>query len=272
MEKAQGIVADEIVLDLEDSVAPSEKSAALDAVRNALANWTGPPTAVRVNRPGTPWCHHELIALAEMRRPPRSVVVPKVETAADLAFVDRLLDGVQAARPDATPLRLQALIESAAGLAAIHEIAAASPRLEALIIGYADLAVSLGRPPSGPRNPDLWLASQDAVLVAARAHNLQAIDGPFLSTIDDEPFRYACARARDLGFDGKWAIHPSQVGALNELFTPSDTEIAHARLVIETLAVSEAEGSGAAALHGEMLDDAVRRAALRVLSRAGASA
>ncbi|MEA2311948.1 MAG: citrate lyase subunit beta / citryl-CoA lyase, partial [Solirubrobacteraceae bacterium] len=164
------------------------------------------------------------------------------------------------------PLRVQALIETPAGLARAGEIAAASARVEALILGYADLGAALGRTRAGAADLDGWRPAQEALLLAARAAGVQAIDGPYLGVAADEGFRAAAARARDAGFDGKWAIHPSQVEPLNELFTPSDEELERARAVIEAL---DGAGRGAVALDGEMLDEAVRVAALRTLARAG---
>jgi citrate lyase beta subunit len=230
----------------------------------ALGDWTGPGVAVRVNGPGTPWCHLDVAAVGALADMPASIVVPKVQSAGDLAFVDRLLDGVEAGVGRERPVRVQALIETAAGLAGVQEIAASSPRLEALILGYADLAASLG----GARDLDAWLPAQHELLVAARANGLQAIDGPYLGIAADEGFHAAAARARDLGFDGKWAIHPSQVDALNEVFTPAEAEVARARAVVAALEGAE---EGAVTLDGEMLDEAVRAAALRVLARADAA-
>jgi citrate lyase subunit beta/citryl-CoA lyase len=266
--KARDLGADEVVLDLEDSVAVAVKHEARAAVVDALRGWSDQAVSVRVNPPRSPWCHLELAALAELAQQPRSIVVPKVESAGDLAFVDRLLDGVEAAAGRTHPLRVQALIETAAGLSNVEEIAGSSERLETLILGYADLAASLGRSATGARELDLWLVAQDGVLVAARRHGLQAIDGPFLGTAPDEPFRAAASRARDLGFDGKWAIHPSQIAVLNELFSPTADELEHARAVIAALERGvQADHAGAVALNGEMLDEAVRRSAIRILTR-----
>jgi citrate lyase subunit beta/citryl-CoA lyase len=261
------------VIDLEDAVVPAEKDAAREAVATALLApaWSGVGVAVRVNAPRSPWCHLDLAALAALPDLPASVVVPKVESAADLAFVERLLDGLEAAAGRSQPLGVQALIETAAGVAAVAEIAAASSRLEALILGYADLAASLGRGPAEEVPRDAWLPAQEAVLVAARANGLQAIDGPYLGTSPDQGFEAAARRAAALGFDGKWAIHPSQVEPLNQIFTPATAAIERARAVIEALAAAEREGAGAIALDGEMLDEAVRVAAARVLARAGAA-
>ena len=266
--KAAELSADEVVIDLEDAVAIGAKDEARAATVAALDDWAGPRAAVRVNAPGTPWCHLDLAALGALPELPASIVVPKVQSAGDLAFIDRLLDGVEAGAGRRAPLRVQALIETAAGLANVQEIAAASPRLDALILGYADLAASLG----GARDLDAWLPAQHALLVAARAHGVQAIDGPYLGVAPDAAFRAAAARARELGFDGKWAIHPSQVDALNEAFTPGEVEVQRARAIVAALERAEREsGEGAVTLDGEMLDEAVRAAALRVLARADAA-
>jgi citrate lyase subunit beta / citryl-CoA lyase len=274
--KAPGLGADELIVDLEDAVAASAKddARALVAERLASPEWAGVAVSVRVNAPRSPWCHLDLAALAALPSQPAAVVVPKVESAGDLAFVERLLDGAEAAAAAAgaartRPLRIQALIETAAGLANLREIAAATPRLEALILGYADLAASLG----ASRGLDAWLPAQHAIVVAARAHGLQAIDGPHLGVKVDDAFAAGTDRARELGFDGKWAIHPAQVAALNEAFTPGEDEIARARAVLDALARAERDGgAGAVALDGEMLDEALAAAARRTLARAGATA
>jgi citrate lyase subunit beta/citryl-CoA lyase len=267
--KAEGLPADEIVVDLEDAVAVGDKDDARARVVAALERWTGGTVSVRVNAPRSPWCHRDVAALAALGDRPAAIVVPKVEDPGDLAFVDRLLDGVEAAAGRTPPLRVQALIETAAGLANVREIAAASGRLDALILGYADLAASLGRSGAGARDLDAWRPAQELLLLAARAHGLQAIDGPHLGVAVDDAFSAAVARARDLGFDGKWAIHPSQLEALNTAFTPTAEELAVARDVIAAL---DAADRGAVALDGQMLDEAVRAAALRTLARAGEAA
>jgi citrate lyase subunit beta/citryl-CoA lyase len=268
--------ADEIIIDLEDAVATSAKDEARETVLAALREpqWRDVHKTVRVNAPRTPWCHADVIAMASLAEGPDSLIVPKVEGAGDLAFIDRLLDGVEAAAPTGrAPMRVQALIETAAGVAHLDEIAGASPRLDTLILGYADLSASLGRAAGARAELDSWRAIQDALLVAARTHDVAAIDGPYLGVAVDEGFTAAAERARDMGFDGKWAIHPAQVAALNALFTPSDEEVEHARAVIRALEEAErAGGRGAVALDGQMIDEAVRVAALRVLARAGASA
>jgi citrate lyase subunit beta/citryl-CoA lyase len=271
LEKARALPVDEVVIDLEDAVVADAKAHARAAVVEALAQgeFACGAVAVRVNAPGTPWAHEDLIAIADAEARPDSVVVPKVQGAADLAFVDRLLDGVEAAAGRAEPLRVQALVETAKGLRALDEIASASPRLDAIVLGYADLGASLGRSRSGAADLDRWLAVQDAVLASARANGLQAIDGPHLAISDETGLEAAARRAADLGFDGKWAIHPSQVDALTKAFTPEPEEIAHAEAVLAALAQAADGARGAVALDGEMLDEAVRVAAQRTLARAG---
>jgi citrate lyase subunit beta/citryl-CoA lyase len=272
--KGHGLDADEIVLDLEDAVVPAAKDDARAAVVEALAqDFAAPAVAVRVNAIGTPWCHLDLAAVAAAAREDVTVVLPKAEHPHDLAFADRLLDCAEAAAGRAMPVRLLALIETAAGLQSIGEIARASPRLDGLILGYADLAASLGRPAGGGWvGPDNWRFAQDAVLVAARAAGIQAIDGPHLAIRDDDPFRAEVGHARALGFDGKWAIHPAQLGALREAFTPTEAEVREAREMLAALDRAAEQGEGAVAADGRMLDEALAVSARRVLARAGEAA
>jgi citrate lyase subunit beta / citryl-CoA lyase len=273
IQKALGLDVDELIFDLEDAVAIAAKDAARADVLAALAGAADQAAriAVRVNSPGSPWCHLDLIALAGAGVRPASVILPKVESPDDIAFVERLLEGVEAGSGMTEPLRIQALIETAAGLRRAPEIAASSARLETLILGYADLSVSLGRRPPGPAHPDgsAWDGARDAVVLAAKAGGLQAIDGPYLGIAVDDGFRAAALRARELGFDGKWAIHPAQVGALNEVFTPTDEDVARAREIVAALEqASSGQGDGAVALDGAMLDEALRQWALGILSSA----
>jgi citrate lyase subunit beta/citryl-CoA lyase len=268
--KGHGLEADEIVIDLEDAVVAAAKDEAREAVAAALAEgFAAPSVAVRVNAIGTPWCHLDLVAIAGAARERVTVVLPKVEHPHDLAFADRLLAGAEAAAGRATPVRLLALIETAAGLQCVAELARASERLDGLIIGYADLAASLGRAGGSPGD---WRFAQHAVLVAARAAGIQAIDGPHLAIRDDEPFRTEVAHARALGFDGKWAIHPAQLAALREAFTPTEEEVADARETLAALERAAADGAGAVAAGDRMLDEALAVSARRVLARAGEAA
>lgn len=276
MAKALATPADQVVLDLEDAVEPGSKDRARELLVGVLRELPDADVArvtVRVNPARSPWCHLDVAALAELPVLPGSLVLPKVEGPGDLAFLDRLLDGVEAGSGRRSRIGVQALVETAAGVAAVAETARAGERLEALVLGYADLAASLGLVAAPAQRLQLWLPVQSAVLVAARTAGVQAVDGPHLGVHVDEAFTAGAERARDLGFDGKWAIHPRQVDALNEIFTPAPAQVGHARAVLETLDRAAREGAaGAALLDGQMLDEAVAVAARRVLARAGVPA
>ena len=267
--KALASPADEIVLDLEDAVAPDAKEAARIAAAAVLRTRPDRPVAVRINQIGTGWCHHDLLALVEAA-PPRGVtlVIPKVESAADVGFVDRLVRGALAERAaERPPVALDVLVETAAALRDLDGILAASDLVRAVVVGYADLAADLGRGTGG--DPSLWDAVRHQVVAAARAAGTGAVDGPWLSTAADEAFTRDRARGRAFGFDGTWVIHPAQVGEATRLFTPSTDEVVWAERVVATLEASVAAGAGAVALDGQMLDEAVAVRARRVLARAG---
>jgi citrate lyase subunit beta/citryl-CoA lyase len=271
--KARGLRADEVVVDLEDAVAASAKDEARAAVVSALAGGQldGRTVAVRVNGLDTPWCQRDIVALADgpAAGAVTTLVVPKVQAPEDIVWVARLLDMIGAG---ARAIRLQALIETAAGLSRAGDIGQADPRLEALILGYADLRASLGRPASPDEPPDSWSFAQEAVLVAARAAGLQAIDGPHLRVDDAAGLLAWAAHARALGYDGKWAIHPSQLDVLNATFSPAPEEVERARSVISALEMAEADaGRGAVMVEGEMIDEALRKQALGVVARAHAA-
>ncbi len=271
--KAAGLPADEVVIDLEDAVAASAKDGARAAVVSALAGGQldGRTVAVRVNGLDTPWCHRDIVALAAgpAAAAVTSLVVPKVQAPEDIAWVTRLLDAIGAG---AEAIRLQALIETAVGLRQAGEIGQAGPRLEALILGYADLRASLGRPADDQESPDRWTFAQETVLVAARAAGLQAIDGPHLRVDDAAGLQAWAIHARTLGYDGKWAIHPSQLDTLNATFSPTPEEVERAGRVVAALQQAEADdGRGAVMLDGEMIDEALRKQAQGVMARARAA-
>ena len=266
--RAVGLETDEIVVDLEDSVATDAKEQARELVAAFLARERSSvaAVAVRVNALAGPWGERDVVEL--VRRAGGqigSLIVPKVERSEDIAEVQRLLDSLG---EPARGVRLQALVETAAGLLHVGEIAAASPRLEALILGYADLAASLGRAP-GVIAPESWLYAQERVLVAARAAGLQMIDGPYLEIRDHAGLRLRVEHVRALGFDGKWAVHPDQLTIINAAFTPTAEEIARAHAILDAL--TWAEGRGAVELHGAMIDEASRKLALQVIARARAA-
>jgi citrate lyase subunit beta/citryl-CoA lyase len=266
--KALQAGADEVVLDLEDAVAPDQKAHA----RQVLATfpWDDfdhlPFLAVRVNAPRTPWCHLDIAAIVHAQVPVLSVVLPKAESRADIGFAERLLDGVETTA--SRPLAVQALVETARGLARLDDLVSDVERLSSLIIGYADLAASLGR--GRGFTADSWLVAQERVLVAARSANLEAVDGPYLGVDTDEAFATAVGRGAALGFDAKWAIHPRQVPALNTAFLPSEEEVGHARSVLRALEEGHRGGRGAVRLDGALVDEAMALDARRVLAKARA--
>jgi citrate lyase subunit beta / citryl-CoA lyase len=264
--KAPGLGADELVLDLEDSVAPAAKHDARDALAAFLRERPDTPAlAVRVNALDSRWFRDDVTVLVERAGAAiDTVVVPKVESAADLEAVDGLLDDLG---EPAAEIRTQALIETAAGLLHAGDIAYASERLDALILGYADLVASLGR--RADPGPVGWLHAQETVLVAARAAGLQAIDGPYLAIRDGEGLRRRVDHVRMLGFDGKWAVHPDQLAIISEAFTPRPEEFARASAILAAL--EEADGSGALELDSEMIDEASRKLAAQVVARGRAA-
>ncbi|MDQ3720203.1 MAG: CoA ester lyase [Actinomycetota bacterium] len=269
--KAQELPADELVVDLEDAVVPESKEAArvtaITGIRDG--SWGERSVAVRVNPLATEWGRGDVEeVVAGAGEALGSLVVPKVESPAELEALDSLLDDAEK-RAGREPLGLQALVETAAGLVRVAEIARASARLEALIIGFADLAASLGRSAGADYPGDRWHWVRETVLVAARSAGLQAIDGPHLDVGDLEGLAVEAARARALGLDGKWALHPGQVEPINAAFTPAQAEVDRAGAIIDALAGSE--GRGAVALDGEMIDEASRKLAAQILARGQAA-
>ena len=267
IDKAIASGASAVIVDLEDAVARSDK----DEARRRTVEWLAAhadlelPVIVRINQVGSPWCHLDAIALAagEGKRP--GLMLPKTESAADIGFLDRLVTGVESGT--ASPLPLLALIESAAGISDLAEIASASPRLRALTIGYADLAANLGRP-TGTRS---WLFAQEAVLTAARSAGILAIDGPHLGIDLDEAFARSLADAVEGGFDAKWVLHPRQVSPASEAFAPDVAEISQARAIVAALDTASESGAGVTSVGGLMVDEAVAVAARRVLALADAA-
>ncbi|MFD6858782.1 HpcH/HpaI aldolase/citrate lyase family protein [Rhodococcus sp. NPDC060090] len=259
--KALASTADEVVLDLEDAVTPDRKSAARDLIAPLVREHGGNRSvSVRINGRGTEWFEDDLRACAELGTALASIVFPKVESADDLAEADRILGAHSG-------VEIQALIETPAGVQNIDEIVA-GPRLAGVIIGYADLGAALGR--ARTALPEHWVYVQDRVLHAARTAGVQAIDGPFLGIADDDAFRHSAQWVSDLGFDGKWVIHPAQIDSAAAAFTPSTQQVEAARKVLAALEEAEARGAGAAQLDGQMLDEAVAVAARRTLTKIGA--
>jgi citrate lyase subunit beta/citryl-CoA lyase len=269
--KARELPADEVVIDLEDSVVPERKlearAAAVAAIRDG--DWGGRAVAVRVNAFPSEWGIGDVRDVVGGAGDSLvSLVVPKVESGPRLRELDALMAEVEE-RAGRAPVGLQALVETAAGLLEVAEIARGSTRLEALIVGFADLAASLGRPAAAEYEGDRWHWVRESVLVAARAAGLQAIDGPHLDVGDLAGLAVEAGRARALGYDGKWAIHPAQIEPINAVFTPAQAEVDRAGAVIAAL--DAAEGRGAVSLDGEMIDEASRKLAAQVLARGRAA-
>lgn len=265
--KALASGADEVVVDLEDAVAPQHKSEARDVVRSLEVEPAGVSVAVRVNELRSAWGLRDLEAIIASTAPIRSIVVPKVESREDLTAVEQVLDGLAAEAGMATDLRIQALVETAAGIAALPDIVSRRHRLDSVIVGYADLAASLGR--TADADPSTWLTVQMAVLTHARSAGVAAVDGPHLSVADDDGFRDAVGHSAALGFDAKWVIHPRQIAAVGEAFRPSREAIEHATRVVEALDAAHRRGAGAVSLDGDLIDEAMAVAARRTLAAGG---
>ncbi len=287
--KAAAGPADSIFLDLEDAVAPNRRvEARANAVR-ALGeiDWGRQTVSVRVNGLTTPWSIADILAVA---RCPRldMILLPKVETAGDVIFLDRLLTGLELEVPRERPLGIEILIETTKGLANVEAIAAASPRLEGIIFGvgdysielenfdtvfgasnadYAVLARSDGQPDARHWN-DQWHFALARIANACRAYGLRPIDGPFTNYGDPDGYRASATRARALGFEGKWAIHPSQVAIANEVFTPGAGQIAWARDIATKMEAAASEGKGAIGLEGVLIDRAHVLLSEKILRRA----
>jgi citrate lyase subunit beta / citryl-CoA lyase len=272
LEKARGLAADQVVLDLEDAVVPADKN---DATRRLVADslrrdWISPTTAVRVNAVGTDWFEDDIRRLIEWAGDRIQVIVlPKVESAGQIGVIDGLLDEL-----GAQSIALEAQIETALGLTRVEEIAASSSkRLEALVFGAGDYAASLGIPQEtiggiDERYPgDQWHYPRSRIAVAAHANGLDAIDSPFASFRDEPGLCETARRARLLGFSGKWVIHPDQIEPVNRVFSPTSEEVEAARRLLAALDHAAGEGRGAAEHDGAMVDEASRRLAEAVVAR-----
>lgn len=277
IEKASKTAADLVFLDLEDAVAPSQKVAARDNIVRGLRelDWGAKLRAVRVNGAHTEWAHGDVITVVEGAGDKIDIVVlPKVKAPRDVWFFDTLLDQLEKKLQLAKRIGLEVLIEETEALSRVEEIAACSPRLEALILGVGDLSASQGVRAShiGARGAgypgDLWHFARARLVVAARANGLDAIDGPFANFRDAEGYRTEAGWSSTLGFVGKWAIHPDQIAIANDVYAPTDEEIATARRMVEAYQQSESGGEGAKGIGGVMIDAATARIFEGVLERA----
>lgn len=280
-EKAAAGRADYVFLDLEDAVAPDNKEAARRNVVEALGDidWRGSSktVSVRINGLDTHYMYRDLIDVVERAGAHvDTILVPKAGVPADIYTVDALLTQIEAAMGLTHRIGIEALVETALGMANVEAVAAASPRLEALHFGVADYAASCRARTItiGGLNPDYpgdqWHSALSRMLVACRANGLRAIDGPFGDFGDSEGFTAAARRAAALGYDGKWAIHPAQIDLANDVFTPPESEVDQARRVLAALDEAAAAGRGAAQIDGRMIDAASARMARNVVETAEA--
>jgi citrate lyase subunit beta/citryl-CoA lyase len=280
--KARDLRADEVMLDLEDSVAPAAKDAARDLAVTALreGGWDGRLVAVRINGATTPWAYKDVIAVLEgAPGAVDSLVMPKVSSPAQVGWLDLLLGQVeQAAGVPQGRTRIEAQIEDAAGLAAVEAIAAASARLVSLVFGPADFMASVGmRSLTVGGQPEGYAFDAHhyalmRLLVAARAAGLQAIDGPYARIHDSDGLREAATSVAALGYDGKWVLHPAQVDVVNEIFTPSPDDYARAMRILDAYDhATRVDATGAVMLEGEMIDEASRKMALMIAAKGAAA-
>lgn len=275
--KAAASDADLVFCDLEDAVAPSQKPGARATITQALRDldWGDKTVAVRVNGVHTEWCHDDVIEVVTHGGPRLDVlIVPKVKAPRDVWFVESLLDQLEAKLGLATRIGIEVLIEETEALARVEEIAACSPRLEALILGVGDLSASQGIRVGhigevADRYPgDMWHYARNRMIVAARANGLDAVDGPYANFGDPDGYRREAGWATTLGCVGKWAIHPSQIALANDVFAPTAKEVERAREAVDAVRTAEREGQGAATLGGMMIDAATARIFQGVVDRA----
>ena len=281
LSKAPSLPADEVFMDLEDSVAPLAKEEARGNVVQALkeGDWNGKTVVVRVNGVYTKWCAGDLQeVVGNAGQFVDCIMIPKVEYASDVSFVDSLLRMIEETTGLEKRIGLEIQIETATGLRNIHDVAAESDRAETLIFGPADMSASLGLPTVTAGLPmpgypgDHWHHVLSTILIAARHAGLQAIDGPYLLIKDLDGFRDMALRARALGYDGKWALHPGQIDVLNEVFTPSQEEYDKAEAMLEAYRhATDVERQGAVMFGNEMIDEASRKMAEQLAARGRAA-
>ena len=285
-EKMAGSAADVINLDLEDSVAPDDKEQARRNVIQAIGDvdWGNKTLSVRINGLDTPFWYRDVVDLLEQASERLdSIMIPKVGNAADIYAVDALATAVERAKGRTKPIAFEVIIESAAGISHVEEIAAASPRLQAMSLGAADFAASMGMATTGIGGTqenyymahagqkywaDPWHWAQAAIVAACRTHGVLPVDGPFGDFSDQEGFRAQALRSATLGMVGKWAIHPSQVALANEIFSPGEKAVAEAREILAAMDEAQRSGAGAAVYKGRLVDIASIRQAQVIVRQA----
>jgi citrate lyase subunit beta/citryl-CoA lyase len=283
IEKAAASDVDYVFLDLEDAVAPPDKIQARSNIIQALndIDWKakGKTMSIRINGLDTHYMYRDVVEVVEQAgQHIDTILVPKVGVPADLYTVETMLSQIEVAKGFTHQIGLEALIETALGMANVEAIAATPGRLEAMHFGVADYAAYTRARTVviGGLNPDYpgdqWHFALSRMNVACRAYGLRAIDGPFGDFSDPDSFVDSAKRAAALGIEGKWAIHPSQIALANEVFSPTEDEVNKARRIVEELRKAEAQGKGAASLDGKMIDAASERMANNVIAVAEAIA
>ncbi len=295
LEKAASGPADVVFLDLEDAVAPSDKEQARKNIIGALndLDWSGKAVSVRINGLDTHYMYRDVVDVIEQAGANLDMImIPKVGTAADVYALDMMVTQIEDAMGLKKKIGFELIIETALGMANVHEIAAASPRNESLHFGVADYAAStkarttnIGGPnadygvltdaPEGDEGGardyhwgDMWHYAIARMVVAARANGLRPVDGPFGDIGDIDGYSAQAMRAAVLGCEGKWAIHPTQIDKANELFSPSEAEITKAKRIIEAMEQAQKEGKGAVTLDGRLIDIASIKQAEVVVKKA----
>jgi malyl-CoA/(S)-citramalyl-CoA lyase len=290
-EKAAKSAADIIFLDCEDAVAPDDKEKARKNIIQGLneLNWGAKTMMVRINGLDTHYMYRDVVDIVEACPRLDMILIPKVGVPADVYAVDMMVTQIETAKNRAKRIGFEVLIETALGMANVEAIAQSSKRLEAMSFGVADYAASTrarttviggvnkdsgvltDKDADGKRKyfwTDPWHAAQTRMMVACRAYGLRPIDGPFGDFNDPDGFIAAANRAAVLGYEGKWAIHPSQIELANRVFTPSDAEVTKARRIMEAMAQAAKEGKGAVSLDGRLIDIASIRMAEALLKKA----
>jgi citrate lyase subunit beta/citryl-CoA lyase len=276
--KSATLAADHVLFDLEDATAPSEKAGSRAIVVESLRtlDFGRRAVAVRVNGVDTPWCYRDVVDVVEpVGDCIDTLILPKVESAADVTFLDRLLSQIELAQSwPVGRIGIEVLIESASGVQQVDEIARSSARLEALIFGPGDLSASLGLGQltigtlDSDYPGDIWHYALMRLLVAARANGLLAIDGPYAAFADLDGLERSARRTAALGYDGKWVIHPSQIDTVNRVYSPDPATYARAEGILAAYRLAtEGEGRGAVRYEGEMIDEANRKMAESVARR-----
>ena len=280
-EKAAASDVDYVFLDLEDAVAPGDKVQArlnvIEGLRDIDWRGLGKTISVRINGIDTHYMYRDVVDVVEQAGEHLdTILIPKVGVAADVYMVDAMVSQIEEACGLMEKIGIEALIETTLGMANVEAVAVSSPRLEAMHFGVADYAASCRARTTniGGLNPDYpgdqWHQALSRMLVACRAYGLRPIDGPFGDFNDPDGYIDGARRAAALGYEGKWAIHPSQVALANEVFSPPIAEVDRAHRILVALEEAAVEGRGAAQLDGRMIDAASARMAENVVAQAAA--